>query len=258
MGPSPIHRVLSSIRASSVESLLIGGQACILYGAAEFSRDTDLAILANADNLLRLEAALAELEARVIAVPPFELEYLDRGHAVHFECGRSDVAGMRVDVMSRLRGVDPFSALVARRQTRVLPDGLAIDVIGLPDLVLSKKTQRDKDWPMIRRLVEVNYLTTTSDPSPDQTAFWLRELRTPTLLVEAVRRFPDVADAVVAERPLLEAAGAGDEARIEAALASEAGLERDRDRAYWAPLRAELEDLRGQARRRRRHGGQER
>jgi hypothetical protein len=25
----------------------MGGQACVLYGAAEFSRDTDLAILAN-------------------------------------------------------------------------------------------------------------------------------------------------------------------------------------------------------------------
>ena len=32
----------------------MGGQACVFYGAAEFSRDTDLAILAEADNLDRL------------------------------------------------------------------------------------------------------------------------------------------------------------------------------------------------------------
>lgn len=158
MGPSPIHRVLSSIRAFSVDSLLIGGQACILYGAAEFSRDTDLAVLADADNLSRLKAALADLQARVVAVPPFELQYLERGHAIHFECERPDVAGMRIDVMARLRGVDPFRALVSRRQTRALPDGLTVDVIGLSDLVVSKKTQRDKDWPMIRRLMEVSYL----------------------------------------------------------------------------------------------------
>ena len=31
--------------------LLMGGQACVLYGAAEFSRDTDLAILASSENL---------------------------------------------------------------------------------------------------------------------------------------------------------------------------------------------------------------
>jgi len=32
----------------------MGGQACVFYGAAEFSRDTDLAILAEASNLERL------------------------------------------------------------------------------------------------------------------------------------------------------------------------------------------------------------
>jgi hypothetical protein len=30
-----------------VRALLMGGQACVFYGAAEFSRDTDLAILAD-------------------------------------------------------------------------------------------------------------------------------------------------------------------------------------------------------------------
>ena len=49
----------------------MGGQACVLYGAAEFSRDTDLVILADADNVTRLRRALAELQAEVIAIPPF-------------------------------------------------------------------------------------------------------------------------------------------------------------------------------------------
>jgi len=64
----------------------MGGQACVFYGAAEFSRDTDFAILAESNNLARLRKALDELQARVIAVPPFELKYLRRGHAVHFRC----------------------------------------------------------------------------------------------------------------------------------------------------------------------------
>ena len=33
------------MRAHRVRALLMGGQACVFYGAAEFSRDTDLAIV---------------------------------------------------------------------------------------------------------------------------------------------------------------------------------------------------------------------
>jgi len=68
---SPIRKVLSSITRHEVRALLMGGQACILYGAAEFSRDIDFAILASDENLTQLKACLDELEAEVIAVPPF-------------------------------------------------------------------------------------------------------------------------------------------------------------------------------------------
>ncbi len=39
----------------------MGGQACILYGAAEFTRDVDLAVAVAPANLERLRQALAEL-----------------------------------------------------------------------------------------------------------------------------------------------------------------------------------------------------
>ena len=60
MTPSPIRKVLSTFRKHRVRALLMGGQACVFYGAAEFSRDTDFAILAGADNLARLDALLAD------------------------------------------------------------------------------------------------------------------------------------------------------------------------------------------------------
>ena len=97
---SPILKVLSSIRRHRVKALLMGGQACVFYGAAEFSRDTDLAILPSPENLHRLTQALNELQAENIAVPPFDLEYLKRGHAIHFRCRRPDVRGIRIDIMS--------------------------------------------------------------------------------------------------------------------------------------------------------------
>ena len=39
--PNPIHKVLSTFQSCGVRALLMGGQACVFYGAAEFSRDTD-------------------------------------------------------------------------------------------------------------------------------------------------------------------------------------------------------------------------
>ena len=80
----------------------MGGQACVLYGGAEFSRDTDLLVLADDANLARLAAALGALEADVIAVPPFERRHLERGLAVHFRCHAPGAAGLRVDIMAKL------------------------------------------------------------------------------------------------------------------------------------------------------------
>ena len=51
MIPSPIRKALSTIQKHRVAHLLMGGQACVLYGAAEFSRDLDLALLPDPANL---------------------------------------------------------------------------------------------------------------------------------------------------------------------------------------------------------------
>lgn len=70
----------------------MGGQACVFYGAAEFSRDSDFAVLAEWENLARLNAAMRTLDAEVIGVPDFSREHLIRGHAVHFRCRHLDCA----------------------------------------------------------------------------------------------------------------------------------------------------------------------
>ena len=232
------------MRAHRVRALLMGGQACVFYGAAEFSRDTDFAILADAANLVRLRTALADLRADVVAVPPFELKYLRRGHAIHFRCQHPEVSGMRVDVMSVMRGVDPFSKLWRRRTTIELPHGTTCDLLALPDLVQAKKTQRDKDWPMIRRLVEAHYFQHSGKPTTAQITFWLRELRTPALLVEIAGRRTGLCRRLIPKRPLLAAAAARQVDELERALREEETAERERDKRHWLPLRKELEKLR--------------
>jgi hypothetical protein len=58
--PNPILKVLSTLGSHRVRYLLIGGQACVLYGGAEFSRDTDIAVPAEPENFGLLLSALAE------------------------------------------------------------------------------------------------------------------------------------------------------------------------------------------------------
>lgn len=251
MTPNPIRKVLSTLSTHGVRALLMGGQACVLYGAAEFSRDTDIVILADQNNLRRLRAALRELKADVIAVPPFQRRYLERGHAIHFRCRHPDAYGMRLDVMSVLRGLPGFRTLWSRRTTLVTDDG-KIEALSIQDLVCAKKTQRDKDWPMIRRLIEADYEAHTSEKAEDRVSFWIRESRTPGMLLELAARYPERTNHLAGQRPLLSLLPGAAVTDLDAALADEEQFEREADRRYWEPLRRELERMR------RRPGGADR
>jgi len=221
----------------------MGGQACVFYGAAEFSRDIDLLVLVDSENLDRLRQALEDLGAKAIAVPPLEAVYLRSGHAVHFRCSRADVDGLRIDLMSSLRGLPKFEDLWQRR-TSIEVIGEEVDLLSLEDLVSAKKTQRSKDWPMIQRLVEQHYFTNIESGNPEQIAFWLQELRTPQLLLDLTKFYPATAQRLVPSRPAIQAALNNDLLAISHALEQEEKTIKHQDRLYWEPLKRELEYLR--------------
>jgi len=226
-----------------VRFLLSGGQACILYGATEFSRDADVLVLLSDENLQSLRRALRELDAEQVFFPALEADALRRGHACHFRCRHPEAAGIRLDVMAVLRGCDPFPALWHRRTAIDIPAVGEVPVLGLPDLVQSKKTQRDKDWGHVRRLLETDYLTRRREADAEDIRWWLTELRTPAYLVELIAAHPEAA-ARIASRPWLsDAACRGGEALTEKLREEEDRIRAD-DRAYWEPLRAELEQMR--------------
>ena len=224
----------------------MGGQACVFYGAAEFSRDIDFAILADSANLARLRGALADLQAEAIAVPPFQARFLARGHAIHFRCEHPEASQLRIDIMSKMRGVDSFAQLWKRRTVIELSDATMCDLLSLPDLVQAKKTQRDKDWPMLRRLVEAHYFENREQTTPTLAHFWLRELRTPNLLIALAKAHPTIAKRLLKGRLLLTHAIEGDADALADALQKEESTERARDRDYWQPRLRELEALRHQ------------
>lgn len=238
---SPIPRVLSTFRHRKVQALLMGGQACILYGAAEFTRDVDLAVAVNPANLQRLRQALLDLKAEQIYFPPLSAAVLRRGHACHFRSLLPGLHRLRIDVMAKMRGVDPFGRLWKRREEIELPGVGNLPVLSLPDLVKAKKTQRDKDWPMIRRLIEADVARAPGNVEPSQVSFWFRECRTFEILRDLGNRYPALGKRIATKRPALHAAISGNAFRTAKLLRAEEDLERERDRRYWAPLRAELE-----------------
>lgn len=222
----------------------MGGQACILYGGAEFSRDLDLSIALDTDNLEAVKKALADLKAETVFVPALTEEALKRGHACHFRCHAHDVAGMRIDIMNKMRGCPDFEVLWKRRAIVKLPEIGDVGLLSLPDLVQSKKTQREKDWPMIRRLIETDINQGIEKADKQRISFWLQECRTPILIVQLAQRYPDICKEMTKIRPLLMRAVDKDLAALESNLMEEEINEKQIDSEYWQPLRKELEQWR--------------
>ena len=223
-------------------------QACILYGGAEFSRDLDLSIGVDADNLAVVHKALVYLEAELIFFPRFEVEALNRGHACHFRCHAEGVEGLRIDLMTKMRGCPAFEDLWDRRSIVNLPDIGDVGLLSLPDLVQAKKTQREKDWPMIRRLIETDVVNYDNKADEERVRFWLKECRTPYILTLLAQKHTKLCHHLIADRLLLRAALDQDHKQLELQLFEEERIEKETDREYWRPLRDELENWRRQRR----------
>jgi len=151
---------------------------------------------------------------------------------------------MRIDVMTKMRGVEPFSKLWSRRTTMSLENGSACEVISLPDLVKAKKTQLDRDWPMIRRLIEVHYFENRGHSMRQQIQFWFLELRTPELLIEFAETRDGLPQHLILKRRLLRFAKRTRALELSKAMMGEEAAERTAGRRYWTPLKAELASLR--------------
>ncbi|MCG2726136.1 MAG: hypothetical protein L6420_07780 [Elusimicrobia bacterium] len=241
---TPIFKVISVLKEKRVKSLLIGGQACIIYGGSEFSRDSDFVILSEDKNLEKIKEALCILKAEAVYFPKFEKDYLERGHACHFRCKAKIVKDFRVDIMSKLRNCDDFPKLWKRKKIIRIKGVGNINIISLEDLVKSKKTQRDKDWLMITRLVESDIIKCNFKENQAKILWWMNESRVTKTLIHLCELYPKCARKAVLKRKLLNFAIKKNEAGIISGLKKEEMVERKKDIKYWMPLKKELESLR--------------
>lgn len=99
--------------------------------------------------------------------------------------------------MTRLRDLSDFDALWERRTVFTDDLGMQYHFLSIPNLVQAKKTQRQKDWPVIELLGANHYRENGVPPMPERITFWLKEIRTPELLQELTQRFPAEVQAIL-------------------------------------------------------------
>jgi hypothetical protein len=147
-----MRELFQAFEHEQLDYLLIGGQATIIYGAADFTQDVDIWIRSDVDNFQRLLRALASCRARIHKLtPPLTLRWARRGHGFHFLV---PAKGSRVplDVMARPPRVRGFGA--AKKRARIEDtDWGRLPVVAEEDLVLLKRTNRPQDYAIISRLV---------------------------------------------------------------------------------------------------------
>lgn len=240
--------VLRSLHEAGIPFVVMGDQAVGAHGASEGSRDLDISLAPTARSVEHLIAWLGEVRAQLRYLPPVNAAVLERGHTVHYDVPFGTSSVVRLDVCTRpARIVDPEN-LSARAMPYTLADGTTILVMGLSDLIQTKKTQRLKDWGAIEMLLAAS-IATSPDPSEALVCVWLEELRDAELLEIVAAAQPDLAARLAEHRPALAAALAGDRTGAREALMRELQDCMEADRAYQRSLTRELEAMRQEARR---------
>lgn len=100
-----MRSLFRALDREGVRYLVISGQACILYGASQFTEDIDLWVQPVPSNLAFFLRAMARVKARVYKLtPPITMKYVRKGHGFHFRIGRDlylDVSGLKKPQGSR-------------------------------------------------------------------------------------------------------------------------------------------------------------
>jgi len=221
-----------------VRFLLISGQACVLYGASQFTEDIDLWIQPSAPNLQAFLRALVRSHAVVHKhTPPLTVHNLRRGHGFHFLLPPD----VYLDVMGCPPRVDGFES--ASRRARILPtDWGHLPVVAPEDLVLLKRTNRPGDYEAISNLVRLRW---EEDPQDRKILAWALEN---SFDLEDLRAFwseSGVRRSMRFRRPVLRGLREGSRrTRLLELLALEMARHQERGRRYWIPLLRELKRLR--------------
>ena len=247
---SPFNAVLAALIKHRVEYIVIGGQAVIAYGASQFTRDADFWINPTKTNLIRLEKALKELKTTPRFLPPLKLSYLEKGHGIHFRF-RYKECNFLIDILGKLPRVSGFST-AWKNAERIQWHGLKIPILDIRRLVNTKKTDRERDYLVIRSLTELVFKNVRKNKSAQKSVIsWLaKESRNPLHLKIIARSWENGKEILLkSKRPAaILSARMAPLQQIEAELEVEKERLKKENIEYWRPLIHELRQLRRQKR----------
>jgi len=234
-----LFQTIEIFNSHKVKALLIGGQACVIYGAKVSTVDIDFTILVDEKNLKNLKKALDELAVVPSTLSaPIDKKLLSKGHSLHYYSAKKGFDKIRIDIIGYLPQLPPFPQLWKRRF-----EYKDINIISLKDLVLSKKTGRLKDILDISSLIRADYTANKLNPIETDIDFWLLQARDSELVRMLITQFKPRTKDLIKKRPLLKYALKGDDEKLEIALSEENRTEALEHQKFRKPIMAETKEL---------------
>ena len=188
-----------------LRAVITSGQAVVLHRVAVMSKDGDWILREDEEALGHVRTVLAHYDARYRFGAPLDLRWLKRGWSSHFEF-RHDKLRVRTDFFTR----PPRLSATALTRLWEEQQGKEIPCAGLVDLAEMKKTNREKDYPVIGELARLM-------EDPIDRFLYSRSARD---LISLAEEHPDLVSALESRRAVLGRIGEGRDA-LEAALDAE-------------------------------------
>lgn len=185
---NPYVELHKAFRAAGAEVLLSSGQACVLYGIAAFSKDGDWVIRETPESCAAVLAELGRRGASYRLGAPLDIRWLAEGWTSHFEYMSGEGLRVRVDMVSRPPRIPAIDRLW---NAAVHAEG--VELVDVEDLILLKRTRRQRDYSAIGALAEVCGF---NEGNPELA---LRHVQDYALLSKAVARWP--AESARCDRP---------------------------------------------------------
>jgi len=141
-------QVCAALNEAEAKYLVIGGIACILHGYVRATTDVDILIERSPENVRRILDALSTL-----------------GYGFAREFAVSEILAKPITIIGDDPAVDIFQVAwsvkydqAVERSSIVAVDGVDIPLVGLDDLIATKRTGRPLDAADIEALEEIRRL----------------------------------------------------------------------------------------------------
>lgn len=156
-GPLDPLRIFESLQRHEVEYLTIGGVAVNAHGHVRNTRDVDILIEPDAENMQRLAAALGELDAKLAGVDADLLDIDPHDPDALLDGGnftlRTAAGGLDLFDPGEIPGGRPYEEM-RPRAVEVIIDGVGIRAVGFDDLIrLKRESGRDRDLEDVATLL---------------------------------------------------------------------------------------------------------